>query len=170
MFHQRKPATGSSSITSNMASPTQPKSNRGMADRTCFKSICRETYQKQTPVTSNLAANIASFSAPPLRGGRFAVSRSLATLLPIRICFNPTIPDGGGGRSSVTGQAPRHGNGRGKGQVQARNRTATRRAPLIGSRLPPRRDGATNRYGSSRSASSDGAESRCSARRPTTRA
>ena len=55
-FHQRTPATGIWSMTSNIANAAQRKFNHGSADRTWLKSICRETYQKHAPVTMSLAA------------------------------------------------------------------------------------------------------------------
>jgi hypothetical protein len=66
------------------ASAAQRKSSSGIADKTWFKSICRETYQKHVPVTSNLAAKIATFSPLPPRDGR-GVSKSLATLVLTRL-------------------------------------------------------------------------------------
>ena len=84
----------------------------GTADKTCFKSICRETYQKHPPVTISFAAKIASFSIPPPRG-RLVVSRSLATLMPIQTCFDPNIPDGAMTCPALSGKRPGHVNGRG---------------------------------------------------------
>src|SRR5262249_56008635 len=84
ILYQRRPASGISSRATKIASAAQRRSSSGIVDKTWFKSMCREMYQKHAPVTSNLAAKIAAFSPLPPRDGR-GVSRSLATLVLIRL-------------------------------------------------------------------------------------
>src|SRR5215469_4738345 len=88
MLYQRKPASGISSMITKIASAAQRNSSNGMADESWRQSICRETYQKHAPVTSNLAATIAAFSTPPRCDGR-GVSKSLATVVLIRLRPRP---------------------------------------------------------------------------------
>src|SRR5262245_9541652 len=56
--------------------------------KTPLKSICRDRYQKHSPVTRSLAAKIAIFSAPPRRE-RLVVSRALATPVLIQVSPQP---------------------------------------------------------------------------------
>src|SRR5262245_863790 len=63
ILYQRRPESGISSVATKIANAAHRKSSSGMRNKTWFKSICRETYQKHVPVTSSLATRIATFSA-----------------------------------------------------------------------------------------------------------
>src|SRR5215471_1979343 len=83
ILYQRRPESGISSMATKIASAAQRKSSSGMTDQTWFRSICRETYQRHAPVTSNLAAKIATFSPLPPRD-RPGISKSLPRWYSIR--------------------------------------------------------------------------------------
>ena len=73
ILYQRRPESGISSVATKIANAAHRKSSSGMADKTWFKSICRETYQKHAPVTSSLAISIATFSAIACKGDLLGV-------------------------------------------------------------------------------------------------